>query len=160
MGIFAEVKEIETHFHSNECWFGKVAVPSAGVNEAEEYSLTPFQVDSGNNDWGTAICVLGTGNTPCENGKTYLDLNQFLVTATERTGLHYIRFTWGESEAAGIAAEHSTTVPFFSTATLRNASVQIQGKRIPAGTKVWANVKCASNTGTVDFVFGIHEYDS
>jgi hypothetical protein len=160
MGIYAEVVEIETHVHSNECWFGKNASPTPEVTEATKNRLTTFQVDSGNNDFGTAICILGTGDTPCEMGKQYFDFNEILVTASERTNEPVLfRITWGATEAAGIAANQSSVTALFPTATARTAPIHIQGKRIPVGTKVWANCKCASNTGTVNFLFGIHEYN-
>lgn len=159
MGIYAEVKEIETHVHSNECWLGDAASPQAGVHEADEYSLTTFQIDSGNNNWGTAICVLGTDDTPCREGKTYFDFNELLITGTERTNEPYlIRIAWGESEAAAVAAGNYSTNAIYPTSTVRTAPIHIQGERIPVGTKVWVNCKCANNTGTINFLFGIHEY--
>jgi hypothetical protein len=160
MGIYAEVVETETHHHSNECWFGKNGSPTPEVDEATKNSLTTFQVDSGNNDWGTAICILGSNDTPCETNKQYFDMNEILITATERTNEPILfRITWGNTEAEGITAEHSSVTAFYPTATARTAPIYVQGKRIPAGSKVWANCKCASNTGTVNFLFGIHEYD-
>ncbi len=159
MGIYAEVVEVEKHLHSNECWFGKSASPVAGVNEADSDSLTPFQIDSGNNDWGTAVCILGTSDTPCKQGYTQLDLHKLLITGAERANEPYLlRWSWGESEASALSAGNYSETAFYPTSTARSAPVELQSRRIPAGTKVWMNCKCGSNTGTLNFLFGFHEY--
>jgi hypothetical protein len=159
--ILEETHEIEHHLHGNECWLGDAAAPEAGVNEADRYSLTSFQVDSGNNDWGTAVCILGTSDTPCKPGKTKFDLHKILITATERTSEPYcIRWAWGATEADAIAAGNSSETMIYPTATIRSVPVEIQGERIPTGSKVWMNCKCANNTGTINFFIGIHEYDN
>lgn len=151
-------EEVERHHHNNEVWFGDAATPSANVHEADIASLTPFQVDSGNNTWGTALLVLGTSDTPSVAGMTKWDCHKVLVTATERANtLHYLRFTFGDSEAAGIAAGNSTVVAFYTTTT-RMSAIEFMAKRAAAGQKLWVNAKCAADTGTVDFVFGLHEY--
>jgi len=151
-------EEVERHLHNNEIWFGDAASPNAGVHEADRESLVSFQVDAGNNDWGTAICVLGTSDTPVVAGMTKFDLHKVLVTTTERTVLTYLRFTYGDSEAAGITAGTSTVVALLVTASLRNSAVPFTAKRANAGSKVWVNAKVVGDTGTVDFVFGLHEY--
>jgi hypothetical protein len=42
-----------------------------------------------------------------------------------------------------------------AAATLRNAPVEIRIPIITAGTKIWGNCWCASNTGTLDFFYRI-----
>jgi hypothetical protein len=154
-----EATEVAKHFHSNECWFGKLAVPVPGVNESDKDSLTPFVVDSGSNSFGTAICVLGTLDTPCTVGMTKFDLHRILITDTERTGEPYIiRVTYGDTEAEGITAGHSTSTMIYATANAFSVPLHIQMRRISAGQKVWVNCKCASNTGTITFFIGFHEY--
>ena len=159
--LMAEFGQVEYHLHNKERWFGDAAAPEAGVNEADEASLTTFQLDSGNNDWGTAICILGTGDTPVAVGKTYFDLHRILVTATERTAEPYlVRIAWGLTEADALTAGNYTTIAIYPTTTIRSAPYEIKCSRIGVGTKVWANCKCANNTGTLNFLFGIHEYDA
>lgn len=157
--ILADCVEIEHHLHNNECWFGDAASPSAGVHEADASGLTTFQIDSGNNDWGTAICILGTSDTPFRAAKTKFDFHRVLVTATERTAEPYlIRISWGASEAAALSSGDYTVIAIFPTATVRSAPYEMVCSRITAGTKVWANCKCANNTGTLNFLFALHEY--
>lgn len=158
--ILAELMEVEKHLHSNECWFGKKSVPISGVREADKDSLTTFQIDSGNNDFGTAICILGTTDTPCAVGKTKFDFHKILITNTERTSEPYIiRWAWGNTESEAITAGNYSSTSYYPTATARSAPVEVQSRRIDAGTKVWMNCKCANNTGTLNFLFGFHEYD-
>ena len=156
--IEAEVYETEHHLHNNEIWFGDAAAPDAGVHEADRKSQTAFQVDAGDNTWGTAICVLGTSDTPVASGMTRFDLHKVLIVATERTGLVYLRFTSGTSEAQGITDGNSTVVAFFVTAQFRNSAVGFISKRAHVGDKIWVNAKVVGDTGTVDFYFGLHEY--
>lgn len=156
--VEANVDVLEDHFHCIERWYGK----SAAFTEvdAADNRLVPFQIDSGNNAYGTAICILGSGDTPFQAGKTYFDLHKLLIVATERANEVYkIRLTWGASEAAGIAAGNYSTTMIYPSATLRQTPQEIRMPRIAAGTKVWVNCWCASNTGTIDFYIGLHEYD-
>ena len=158
--ILTEVVEVEKHLHSNECWFGDAVSPIAGVHEADEDSLIPFVIDSGNNTWGTAVCIIGTSDTPCSAGKTKFDIHEILITATERTNEPYIiRWSWGNTEAEAISAGNYSKVAIYPTTTARSAPITIQSRRITAGTKVWMNCKCANNTGTINFLIGFHEYD-
>lgn len=152
--------EIETHLHSSEKWFGK-SVAGNETNAATRGSLTPFRVDSGNNDWGTAVCILGTDDTPVSENKTYFDLHELLFVAFERASeTHIFRISWGDTEAEAIAAEQYSEQMLFPTAQIRTVPSEFRCRRIPAGTKVWANCKCANNTGYMDFHFGIHEYNN
>ncbi len=153
-----EIAEAEHHLHNNEVWFGDAASPDAGVHEADRESLTSFQVDAGDNTWGTAICVLGTSDTPVATGMTKWDCHKVIITATERAVLTYLRFTFGTSEAQGITDGNSTVVAALITSPLRTAAINFIAKRATAGTKLWVNAKVLGDTGTVDFVFGLHEY--
>jgi hypothetical protein len=153
-----ESTEVAKHFHGNEIWFGDAASPDAGVHEADRESLTAFRVDAGNNTWGTAVNVLGTTDTPVAAGMTKWDCHKVLVLTTERNVLTYLRFTFGDSEAAGITAGNSTVVAMLISSTFRSAAVNFMAKRAAAGTKLWVNAKIVGDTGTVDFIFGLHEY--
>lgn len=157
MGIFAEVEYIEHHLHSIERWYGK----SAAFTEidAADNTLVPFRIDSGNNAYGTGVCVLGSGDTPFIAGKTKFDLHEMLIIATERANEPYkIRIAWGATENDGVAAGNYSTRMFYPTSTLRNAPMDFRMPVLNAGTKVWINCWCASNTGYIDFFIGIHEY--
>lgn len=156
--IAVEVTETEKHFHSNTNYLGLAAVPNAEIHRADVYSLAPFVLDAGDNAFGTAICVLGSGDTPVRAGNTKFDINRILITTTERTGEHILRWAWGASEAEALTAGDYSMEMFSTTATSKDTIITVQSRRITAGTKLWLNVKCASNTGTVNCYVGLHEY--
>jgi len=151
-------EEAEKHVHNREIWFGDAASPSAGTHEADVDSLTAFRVDSGNTVWGTAIQVLGSSDTPVVAGMAKYDCHKVLILDAERTGLHYLRFTFGASEAAGITAGTYTVVALNLTASIRTAAVNFLMRRANSTDKLWVNCKTGADTGWVDFVFGLHEY--
>lgn len=156
--ILAEVEEIESHFHTKERWLGYLAVP-AGNRVTVSAGVVEFQADAGNNDWGTAIQILDSSDTPQQAGMAYFDLRRLLITAAERTTPYMIRIAWGASYAAGIAAGNYTEVAYcVLSATGRAAAVDILMPRLLVGTEVWLNVMNEGNTGTLDFLFAVHEY--
>lgn len=156
--ILDEVVEIAHHLHGRERWLGK----SAASTEADAAAdvLTPFIIDSGNNAYGTGVCILGTTDTPFINpANVKFDLHEILIVATERTAEPYkIRISWGDTEAAGIAAGNYSTLMLYPTTQIRTAPIFMMMPRLLVGTKVWANCWCANNTGTIQFFVGIHEY--
>ena len=157
--LLAELENVDHHFHNIERWFGKKAVPVAGVNEMDNV-LTPFQIDSGNNAYGTGICVIGSGDTPVLAGKTKFDIHKILIVNTERANEPYkLRITWGATEAAGVAAGNYSTTMIYPSTTLRQTPQEIKAPQLAAGTKLWVNCWCGANTGTIDLFVGLHEYD-
>jgi hypothetical protein len=84
-----------------------------------------------------------------------------MVKSTERTEVYKVRLAWGATESAAITAGNYSTFMFNATATAagKTEPIDIRMPRLAVGTKVWANCWCANNTGTMDFFFGIHEYD-
>lgn len=156
--LYKEIEYVEHHWHNVERWFGKKAVPNDEIN-VMDLTLTPFQLDSGNNDWGTAVCIVGSGDTPIIQDSTLFNINTLLIVSTERTGVHKIRISWGSSEATAISnGTYTERMLNFTATSGHTVPADIRTKKIPAGTKVWANVWCASNTGTLDLCFGFHEY--
>ena len=59
------VAEIERHIHSWDRRIGLSAAPSGEVTRAARLanSTTAFVVTSGNNDWGSWLQILGSGDT-------------------------------------------------------------------------------------------------
>lgn len=158
----ADAVEIEHHLHSRERWLAKLAVPAG--NKVTDSGLTSFQIDSGNNTWGNAVLTLDTADTPVLAGKTYFDLHRLFFTATERSTVYRVQLIWGASAAAGVAAGTYSEViyrPDASTPPGQDRSpIELQMPRLPAGSQVWARCWNAENTGTMDFMLGIHEYDA
>lgn len=161
-GMFNRIETLadctEHHFHTKERWYGK----KAGADELTALdleSLTVFQMDSGDNTWGTAICIKGTNDIPVA-GMIEFDMRSILLVATERLGVHKIRFAWGNTYAGAITAGDFTEMVINPSATSgRSTHIETRMPELPIATKVWANVWCAQNTGTVDFMIGFHGYE-
>jgi hypothetical protein len=151
--ILDETIEIENHMHNNEKWIGASAV---------EDSLTGYQCISGNGAFGSEVLLLDTANTPIESGKLYFDLHRIMPIAVSNATLYLLRIVWGTGTfAAAVSARQYTTVPCIGTGVGANISASASNvicKRIASGTKVWAQVKNATNLATINFIIGLHEY--
>ena len=158
-GIF----ETERHLHSNENWFGKavLAVGETHVADRIDDGVAAFRIDAGDNTWGLWIQVLGSTDTPARTGNLYFDFHRIQIVAAERTTEYFLQFTRGASGDAGLAAGNYTETVFKpSTVQGKPAPIEIQTRRCAVGDKVWARCQALSaDTGTLDFYFGIHEYD-
>lgn len=161
-----ETGEIETHLHSYERWFEIAASPSGETHVADAVGTVSaggsFTLDAGNNTWGSWVQILGSSDTPFIAGKTHYDLHRIEVESTERTQTYFFQVAFGDSGAAGLAADDYSTTIFTPTSNqIDSGPIVIQDERKVAGTKAWARCMCAGqNTGTMEFFFGIHEYDS
>ncbi len=155
---------VEEHIHTRARFLG--ARPgwdgTNQVNAASNDSLTPFQIDAGNDTWGGSYCILGTGDTPVIAGKTKWDFRLITITQAERATLYRIRFAWGASYAAAIAAGDFTEWEFIPLSGAQDSGpIEIEIIRRPAGTKLFCATWClGQNTGTISFTIGLHEYGS
>jgi hypothetical protein len=141
---------IEHHFHNTERWYGKL-VAGNEINMLDSGSLNVFQANCGNNDWGTAICVKGTADVP-NPGTVEFDCRMIQIVATQRTGVHLIRLAWGNTYADAITAGDFTEVVINPTSTGgRSSPIEVRTKELPVNTKLWVNVKGATN-GTVELI--------
>jgi hypothetical protein len=158
------VNKIERHNHSRERWLGAAVSPSGETHVADQIgtSKTAFQADAGNDDWGAWVQTLGSDDTPVISGSVFFDPNWVIITAVERANsVYFVQFAQGASGAAGLSAEaYSNVVIQLTTTAPRGQPFQVQSRRIAAGTKTWVRTMCVGqNTGTIDFYFGIHEYE-
>lgn len=157
------VAEIERHFHSYERWFETAAVPSGETHVADQIGDGggAFQVDAGNDDWGAWVQILGSSDTPAIAGNVKFDLHRVDVEATEADVTYFMQFAFGDSGAAALASGDYTEAVFKANTNRVDAGpVEVQARRKNVGTKVWA--RCMSpgtNTATIDFYIGIHEYE-
>jgi hypothetical protein len=155
--------EIERHLHSYESWFGDAITAVSGTHEADRIGVgvNAFQIDAGNNTWGSWLQILGSSDTPARTGNLYFDLHRVQIVAAERTAEYFIQIAKGDSGAAGLSAEDYTETVFKpSTVQGKPAPIDINIRRFAAGSKVWARCMClGQDTGTLDFYFGVHEYE-
>jgi hypothetical protein len=155
--------EIEKHFHSYEKGFGLAAVPSGETHRADRLGvgINPFQIDAGNNDWGSWVQVIGSSDTPAVSGNAYFDFHTVTIVAAERTATYFIQFAAGASGAAALSAE-TFTEKIFKPQSVQGkpADILVQMPRVIATTKIWVRCLCfGQNTATLDFYETLHEYE-
>jgi hypothetical protein len=159
------IKELERHFHNNEKWFGKLAVPNGEINVAERVGgdTAPFVLTSGNSDFGAWVQILGSGDTPVASGKAKFDLHRYLVTETNDINPYIIQFASGESSglAAKIAAEDFTESMYIAATNNNDSGIEeLLDRRADAGEKIWARAACVGQNGkTIALYHAIHEYE-
>jgi len=157
------VNEIERHFHTWERWFGLAASPSGETHRADRITTNPapFVIDAGNNDWGSWVQILGSDDTPADVGMAYYDLHELDIVAAETANVvYFIQLSFGATAAAGLSAGTYIEFPFIpQSANGRPAPIPMICRRLAAGTKAWARNLCrGTNTSTLSFYFGLHEY--
>lgn len=161
--ILEEVIEMEAHLHSWEREFGLAGTPAGETHRADEVGngILSFQIDAGDEVWGSWVQVLGSSDTPFEVGKTYFDLDRVVITDNEKIATYYIQIAFGETAAGALTANTYTTVTYKPIVVNgKGYTLHIKSKRVTAGTKVWMRcVAVGINTATLDFIIGLHEYD-
>lgn len=163
--VDSEVDIVDNHLHSYERWFGAAVTPDAEIHVADRIgtSVTAFQADAGDDDWGAWLQLLGSSDTPSAAGKALFDFHRIFISAVERSNYtHFLQIAYGADGDSALAAGNYTEIVYKpASAAAEETPVVIQGQRQAAGTKVWIRVFVPTqNTGTVDFWVGLHEYDA
>ena len=157
------VHEIERHLHSYERWMELAGTPATETHRADAAGTGAgvFQIDAGNVTWGSWLQILGSSDTPVITGSTKFDLHRLVVTATELNEIYVIQIAFGASGAAALSAGAYTESVFNPVSNqVDSGPVDIQSRRIAAGTKAWARCICpGQDTATLDFMIGLHEYE-
>jgi hypothetical protein len=158
------VAELERHIHNRERWWGAVAVPDE-TNAIDSNVDTPFAATSGNNTWGAAIPICGTGDDPTPgDGDTKFDCHRILVTdLDDDTTPWKLRIIWGSgTSAAAIAADQWTEVMIMTNAVPGNRAggspADIIMRRVDVGDKLWAQAWNDTNNEVLSFFWGAHGY--
>jgi hypothetical protein len=157
-------EEIENHFHNVEDWFGAAATPDGEDHVADDITdgtLSAFQIDAGNDDWGAWVQILGAEDTPNRAGNTKFDLHRIQVVASETVNVAaFIQLASGATGDAGVTAGKYTTIPYLTpTNQAAESFIDVRTRRCDAGEKVWARcLAVGENTMTLDFYIGLHEY--
>ncbi len=159
-----DLEIVENHHHNYERWMAAAAVPAGETHVADSINdnQTPFQADGGNDTWGPWIQVLGSTDTPVIAAMVKFDLHRILIVNHERNNtLHQFQLAFGDSGAAALVAETYTEfVVSTGGGNTEVGPVEIINKRGDAGTKAWVRVwAVGQNTGTLDFLVGLHEYE-
>ena len=157
------VEEIDRHFHVRERWWGAVAVPDA-ANAIDVNVNRPFVAISGDNTWGTAISILGTGDDVGIGADPYFDPHRVLFVDFNGNATAWrMRFIWGTGTSADaiIAGQWSEIMVINAVAGPFAAGVpsDIKHIRIAVGLKMWAQVWNATDAEELDFFYGTHSYE-
>jgi len=159
------VHEIERHLHSSGSWFGAAVTPTATHFADRVGTCTaPFQLDGGDSSvtptWGAWVQILGSDDTPARASQTHFDPHEILISAAQEEVVYILQFGRGASGAAALAAGTYTELVVGVDATKKFKDItRIQTGRATAGSLLWARcLAMGTNTGTIDFYLGIHEY--
>jgi len=159
------VNEIEKHLHSSGSWFGAANTPTATHFADRIGTCTdPFELDGGDSSatptWGDWVQILGSGDTPARTDQAYFDPHEILIQAAQEDVVYMIQFGRGASGAAALSAGTYTELVVGVDATKKfKAITRVQTGRALAGSLLWARcIAMGSNTGTLHFFLGIHEY--
>lgn len=155
--------EVERHLHSYEWWFETASVPNGEIHVADRIGSGggAFRIDAGNDDWGAWVQILGSSDTPVIGANPKFDLHRLEIAATERNEVYFVQIAIGASGAAALAANAYTEAVFKAASNqVDSGPVTIQMRRQDDGSKTWARCMCpGQNTATLDFYFGLHEYE-
>ena len=154
------VHEIEKHFHGREFWWGAVAVPDE-TNAIDANVDTPFVAVSGNDDWGTAIPIMGTSDIPANAGDVRFDARRVLVVDTDHATAYRMRFIWGSGTSGDAITAGQCSEFMFITASgpfIAGVPVDMMEPRGTVGEKMWCQVWNVTNSSEVDFFYGVHGY--
>lgn len=163
--IEAEIEEVEHHLHNWERWFGLSGSPSGETHRAQRIGITttPFQVDAGNNTWSSWLQILGSSDTPADTGKLFFDLHRLMIVAVENANnVHFIQIGLGSSGAAALSAGTYSELVFQPQSVQGQQTIlDVLVDRVAVTTKTWLRLwVVGQNTSTMDFFFGLHEYDA
>lgn len=159
--VLQTVTEINAHVHNRDRYYGVHGTPSGIVTAGDSTSGDPYVPDAGNDDWGSWLLLLGTGDTPVISGRTRINPHEILITATERaTAIHRIQIAWDATSATlALAADEYTEVMFKpSGAAFTSTPISVRSDEIDVGFTVWVRVwSLGQNTGTINMWLGVHE---
>lgn len=158
------IHELERHFHNRERWWGATGAPDE-TNAIAATVTVPFAATSGNNAWGTAIPICGTGDTPTPTpDDAKFDCHRIMVTdLDDDTSPWRLRIIWGSGTSAdAITAGQWTEIMVMTNAVPGNRAggspVDVIMRRVDTGTKLWAQSWNDTNSEILSFYWGAHGY--
>jgi hypothetical protein len=141
-------------------WWGSVAVPDT-TNAIDSNVDAPCRVTSGNDAYGTAVPICGTGDDPCPTlAQTSFNLDRVLPITSSVITVWKLRISWGSGTQgdAITAGQYSEVmvIPNLVVGLPSGNAFPITTARIPAGYKVWAEGWNVTNGATMDFFWSCH----
>jgi hypothetical protein len=158
------IGEIERHFHSWERWMAVAAVVNGEVKVADRIGTgtAAFRATAGNNTWGAWLQILGSSDTPVIGGLVKFDIHRMSIVATgEVSATYFVQMGFGVSGAQALLDNTFSSFLYrVGSAQTRETPIPVQHRRQAAGTKAWLRIWALTKNGaTLDFYFGLHEYE-
>ncbi len=152
------VHEIEKHFHSEEHWYGNDGDDTGSTAN----NLTEWQLTAGTSEaYGTEVQLLAANdvsNADFSFTPVKFDMHRVLVTVSSVNDKNYMIQFWGGTGAFG-AATLLTEIPYRTGGgAVEVVPVDCQMSRQAVAQKIWARVKCETNSATLSIIVGIHAY--
>lgn len=159
--IYDLTAKIEKHVDHYDHVLGLAASPDGELHRADHETMTPFQADAGNDQFGSWLQIMGSDDTPHTDGKTLFELNRILIVDVEAQAdkaIHLIQIGFGESGAAARSSGDVTEIIITPERAGRQDIKTFDSEQQPSGTKVWLRHWIDGiNTGTMDFFIVIDE---
>jgi len=158
------VYEIKRHLHNHERWFGKAAVPNGEIHVADEMmpGIAPFEIVSGDNDFGDWTQLLGSEDTPFDPLSTDYYSHRIQIHSTDSVKQFTLQFIIGERAdfAEKIAAKNYSAAPYIPLSnSLDSGLIDIMEEPVPKNTKLWCRLGCEdSDAKKILLYLGIYEY--
>jgi hypothetical protein len=151
---------IRNHIHSIERWMGLAAAPVGDTHRADIDSMTPFQIDAGNDTWGAWVQILGSEDSPSIEGYEFIDIHRILITEVETGKIPTrIQISFNSDPDIALSEGDYTEIMVIPEKATKNSPFIIKFPRVLSGTKFWARCWAAGqDTHTLDFFYGFHEY--
>jgi hypothetical protein len=157
------VNELSEHWHNNQRVFG-LRDPQTATLWADPATLLPYTVTSGNDTWGTAIQVIGTGDLPLQDNKLTFDAGKLYVDGAGEDSPYRIRLIYGPDNSGDAIARGDYTESIFKfdslapTFTAANPVFILMPILRSGVIKVWAQTWNATDAATLNFFVEFHEY--
>jgi len=158
---YALAQHLDHEFHGRQ-WLMHADQTPSGTSFADTLSLGfyPFTVTAAaDSNFGTAIQIIGSDDTPIISGNKIFHMHAIMVTAVNSNSLYKMRIAWGASNAAGVAAGDYQDLWLFGDDTnpqqVSPTSTRAGMRTIDVGTSVWVSIANAAGAQTMDFVFTI-----
>lgn len=158
------ISEGDRHFHSWERWLAVAAAPNGEIKVADRIGTgtAAFRATAGNNTWGAWLQILGSSDTPVVTGGVKYDIHRLSIVATsEVSATYFIQMGFGTTGAQALTDNtFSSFIYRVGSAQTRETPIQVQHRRRDVGSKAWLRTWCLTkNASTLDFYFGLHEYE-
>ena len=161
--LFAPSENVDDHFHNYNNLFGLAAAPTA-THFGDRERLTPYVIESAADDFGNAVGLIGSADTPVRVGSIYYDPRIISVVDTSNATPSCLRLIWktpAQSIVDAIAAMQYSDVPIQQMTAAGQAKPQEGWMiRVAVGNELWGQVKNATNHATVSVLVNMHEYPS